>query len=221
MSKHDLDSCGDDYKLTQLLQNAMQANDNSYSSNVKTWLRKSPDEVFRSVCLEYLAFCDLLDENDVILGLRDNEFIVRSTALDYAEKFPSNLITTELVRLLYEESDDFIVAWALVELSINEYEDQKLLVAIKNKWAESQIVQASVLFHRVYVYSEIEYLGKFLHFIKSDDHLTRALIVNLSLCLSNLENDSKIISVLENALASEPMESLKEAISGSLVELKS
>jgi len=162
----------------------------------------------------------LLDEEDVILGLRDEDVTLRSIALDCAENISSELIANELVRILDEDTDDFIVAWTVVTLSMQAYDDIKSITKVEKRWSESEIVQASTAFYYTYMNEEVRYLDRFLHFLLSNDHLTRGLVIKNCGLFSGTKYKTIIVAALEKSLEKESVEYLIELIKESIVELE-
>lgn len=211
-SSSSFDPNGDDSSISKKLFDCLSRNDKSLKNLAKKGLRTSKDEVFRSVCIEYLSNLNAIDEDDIIVALEDPYEVTRIEAITAAEHHFSALISLKLSSLLLSEPEDFIVAWSIVTLALNDQYQPDLIGNVLNKWSTSEIVNCAANFHLTFFEFNESYARKFFHYLHSKDHLVRGMVIQLSECFADWEDTLKIVELLELQLKKEDFVSLQELL---------
>lgn len=220
MLKYSFSLEGDDHELTRILYESIKGSDKSSSELAKFGLRKSKDESFRSVCVEYLVSLDLLNEQDLLVALNDEDETVRMDAITASEDIDSIEIRKKLVSLAQVESDDFVVAWIIATLGLKDHDLSSSLSEIKSRWASSEIVQCAISFYGAFTQGDKSEIISFFQFLKSGDHLVRGMVANLSDCFVESGLSKKIESLLTDQFSKEDWVSIKEVLESKIDAFK-
>lgn len=175
-----LDS-NEDYNPTKELISAIKELNSTYIPLAKYGLRNSDDGIYRSTCIEYLGTLGKLDSSDLVTALSDEDESVLLAAIEASEEFNSIDVEHALARLAMNSNSDFLTSWSVATLAIKKSDCKPLSVRkISEKWASSEIVQTSTSFYFSFVNNNERMFFKFLNFLKSNDHLVRGMVINLS-----------------------------------------
>ena len=212
MMSYVFDPDGSDHVHTKLLYESMESEDRSHVELARFGLRASRDEMFRSVCVEYLANFGFLSEKDLLIALADSDEVVRAEAVTASIDIDSFEIKQQLLFMIESEEDDFYIAWIIVTLGLKEHEAFEIVYRARSEWLSSEIVQCSVTFYCAYMKQEEHEILRFFQYINSDNHLVRGMVANLSDCFAGTVFSNKIEAILAARLVKEDWVSVKEVL---------
>ena len=214
------DPDGSDHVYTKLLYESMESENKSHVELARFGLRASNDEMFRSVCVEYLADIGFLSEKDLLIALADPDEVVRAEAVTASVDIDSLEIRKQLTSMIESEEDDFYIAWIIATLGLKEHEAFEIVYRTKSEWLSSEIVQCSVTFYCAYMKQEEYEILRFFQYINSDSHLVRGMVGNLSDCFAGTAFSNKIEAILASRLVKEDWASVKELLEQKIAVLQ-
>ncbi|RYY02180.1 MAG: HEAT repeat domain-containing protein [Gammaproteobacteria bacterium] len=206
----DTDDSDWDVLAANKLTDAMHNNNPEFIGFAEGWLKTSSDEVLRSICLDYLESLNRLTEETLILALKDSHDLVRTKAINLVASVESERIVHQLKLMLPDEEDEFVAAWAYIELSIRDRVPSGIEKVFRKKWLSSELVRAGIAFRNALFQRKENEIRGFLNFIKSQDYLVRGLVIDLSVFFTSSSFSYLVIHALNEVGHSDPLLVLQE-----------